>query len=167
MRNCKYCIFLISIFLFAACNQKKTETAEQVILRPAEIDLNAQDTIEINQLVDQYVSLFIDNDLQGASSLLNVVNNDSIRPLSEEERTGFVKALSIFHFYDYKNMGMIIRSDKNNEIDLAVQIIPDGDISKNQGVTHFYLNPVKIDGHWYLTLLDNMAEGVHNIYKNE
>ena len=35
----------------------------------------------------------------------------------------------------------------------------------DQAITHVYLNPVVIDGQWYLTLRDLKAEGVENVYE--
>jgi len=60
---------------------------------------------------------------------------------------------------------LVLRSDKNNEVKLTVQIVSSGDLDKEIGVTHLSLNPVVKDGKWYLTLLDKNAEGVEEIYE--
>lgn len=165
MKLSKYYYFIVSLILLVSCNSNnKKEEKFQVDLHPVEIEMTHQDTLEIADLVEQYSNLFLNNDLEGASHLLYSVKNDSVSPLSEDVRSEFVSALSIFHVYDCKYDGMLIHSDKNNEIKFTVQIMPDGDIRQDKGVTHFYLNPIKKDGHWYLTLKDPMAEGVRNIY---
>lgn len=161
-------ILLLSIFAlsFTACNNKQKNTAEESlpILRPSEIITTGQDTTEVMDLVNQYMALFANNDLEGASSLLYHVKNDSVHPYTAEERQDFKNHLSIFSVYDYKVNGIIFRSDKNNEVNVRIQIVPDGNISEGKGTTEFVFNPVKIDNHWYLTLMDLQAEGVRRYY---
>ena len=99
-----------------------------------------------------------------AAEQLYFVRNDSIFPLDNEKKEGFIKGLSIFHIYDTKVEGLIIRDAMNNEVCVTLQIMKDGDIKQNKGVTKFYLNPVKINGTWYMTLRDKKAEGVMKPY---
>ena len=68
--------------------------------------------------------------------------------------------------YAVRTTSFILRSDKNNDVKLTVQIDENGDIDKNIGTISFSLNPVYKDGNWYLTVLDKYAEGVENIYEN-
>ena len=61
----------------------------------------------------------------------------------------------------------ILHSDKNNEVAFYVQMVPNGDLEKEIGVTTLTLNPVVKDGKWYLTIRDKHAEGVKDVYKDE
>lgn len=120
--------------------------------------------MEINSLVASYVQTFNKKDFLAASNMLFKVRNDSVFPLSESERTNYINAYSHFPTYGCKVKSFLLRSDKNNEVKLLVQIISSGNLEKEEGVTYVSLNPVYINGKWYLTLLDKNAEGVNDVY---
>ena len=61
----------------------------------------------------------------------------------------------------------ILHSDKNNEVAFSVLMVPNGDLEKGIGVTTLTMNPVIKNGKWYLTIRDNRAEGVEDVYKTE
>lgn len=145
-----------------SCKDEKPK--KRLYLCPPAIELTQQDTTDIMQKVEAYVSLFGENRLKDAAEQLYFVRNDSIFPLDNEKKEGFIKGLSIFHIYDTKVEGLIIRDAMNNEVCVTLQIMKDGDIKQNKGVTKFYLNPVKINGKWYMTLRDKKAEGVMKPY---
>lgn len=157
------------VLVMAACsgdkNQHKIAPNNTDYLRPASIQYTAQDTAAIQNLVDKYLEYFDKKDFAAASELLYTLRNDSIFPLTSSERDGFVKAMSTFDFYASKQKSFILRSEKNNEVKILMQIIESGDIDKEEGVTTFSLNPVLVEGQWYLTLLNENAEGVENIYE--
>lgn len=66
--------------------------------------------------------------------------------------------------YAAKTNSFVLRSDKNNQVDVLIQITKDGDIDKGIGISKMSLNPVVKNGKWYLTLLDKNAEGVIDVY---
>ena len=158
---------IVGLLLLASWGDKKKETGPQnPYLRPVTLDLTEKDTVQVRQLVDNYVQAFSHNDFEAASQMLYRVENDSVKPLTEEERANFVKAMKNFTVYGCELSEFTIRTDKNNEMKLKVQIIEDGDLANNIGVTHFSLNPVLKDGTWYLTVRDKEAEGVEDYYEN-
>lgn len=149
-----------------ACkSEKKNNSLKSEYIRPATIDYSAQDTASINSLVDNYVANFKNKNFRVAADMLYTYRNDSIFPLSDDEKKKYVAAYSQMPIYDCKVKSLILRSDKNNEVKVAVQILSSGDIDNNVGVTHMSLNPVLLDGKWYLTLLNEYAEGVENVYE--
>ena len=66
--------------------------------------------------------------------------------------------------YAAKTNSFVLRSDKNNQVDVLIQIVKNGNLEKGIGVSKMSLNPVVKNGKWYLTLLDENAEGVQNVY---
>lgn len=159
----------VGLMLLASCNdsKKKYTGPQNEYLRPVTLDLTEKDTVQVRQLVDSYVQAFANNDFEAASQMLYRVQNDSVLPLSDKERKDFVNAMKNFTVYGCELSEFTIRTEKNNEMKLKVQIIEDGDLATGKGVTHFSLNPVLKDGQWYLTVLDKDAEGVEDYYKNE
>jgi len=159
-------VLLCATVMFSACGGKKTGEGDQgPILRPASIEYSSEDSTTINKLVDKYVELLKANDLQGAADMLYTYRNDSIFPYDEEQKAKFVNGFGVFNIYDCEAKSMTLRSEANNQFDLTVQIMPDGSICENKGVTHLSLNPVLVDGQWYITLLDLDADGVEKTYK--
>ena len=147
-----------------SCKSDKKPDLKSEYIRPASMNYSKEDTTEINSLVARYVETFNKKDFVAASNMLFKVRNDSIFPLSDSERTEYIKAYSHFSTYGCKVKSFLLRSDKNNEVNLLVQIISSGSLEKEEGVTSVSLNPVCINGKWYLTLLDKNAEGVKDVY---
>lgn len=170
-KNMKFKYFRIAAFLCIvltvfSCGkkEKKTPALGSEYLRPATMQYSKQDTAEINQIVNQYVELLGSRNFEDAANMLYTVRNDSIIPFDEETKKGFCKAYSQFPIYAVKVTSLVLRSDKNNQVDVSMQITQDGDISTNKGVTTMSLNPVVKNGKWYLTLLSKNAEGVQDVY---
>lgn len=156
-----FLLMLLAVSL-ASCTEKKEP--KKNILRPPSIALSSQDTTEINQKIEAHLSLLKEKKLEEMADMLYYMDNDSISLLDDTRKENFVKGLSVFNIYDAKVKHLIIRSEYNNEVCVLLQIIKDGDISKNKGVTKFYFNPVKIDGVWYITVRDKYAKGVSKSY---
>ena len=169
MKNKSLLVVMGVALLMSACSSKKDYKPRDVddMLRPATMTYTGQDSANIMALVNEYAGLFEQRDFDACSQLLYKLQNDSIRQLTEPEKQGFKQAMNIFSkVYAVRTTSFILRSDKNNDVKLTVQIDENGDIDKNIGTISFSLNPVYKDGNWYLTVLDKYAEGVENIYEN-
>ena len=162
---------LCAMLFMASCTsgdkKKVRDDRRSEYLRPASMYYSHEDTANIQSLVGQYVELFKNKEFDAASQMLYKVRNDSVFPLEEAERKGFVRAMSSLQVYDARQHTLLLRSDRNNEVKLMVQIRPDGSLDEERGIIMFALNPVLYEGQWYLTLLDKHAEGVQEIYFGE
>lgn len=125
-----------------------------------------QDTIDVMDLVTQYMEIFKTGDLKNAANMLYTVKDSKVHEYTDEQKQEFVNSLSAFHVFDYHISSLYFDSERNNEVKIKIQIVPDGDLSTDKGVISFVLNPVKIDNHWHLTLMDLKAEGVRRYYDN-
>ncbi len=159
---------LLAIFIcsltFLSCSNKKEETAAEKYLRPATMEFTSQDTSQINSLVNQYISCIKAKDFQGASAMLYKIKNDTIRPLTNEERQGFVMVYSNLPIYDCQVNSFKLRSDKNNQVDVMLKVKQDGNYDTGVGIMKIAVNPIVKNSKWYLTLEDKNAEGVEDIY---
>ena len=122
------------------------------------MDYSSKDSSEIKTLVDNYVENFKNKNFRVTASMLYTLRNDSILPLSEEMKQKYIDAYSHMPIYDCAVKGIILRSDKNNEVQVSVQIMPNGSIEEEKGVTTFCLNPVLKTGNgilrcWMNTLM--------------
>lgn len=160
-------IIVLVLTVFISCGKQKKENDGRIseYIRPASMYYSKQDTADIRNLVNQYLSYFKAKDLEAAADMLYFVRHDSILPLDQERRSRFINLYKMFPVYDAKEKSFDLMSDRNNQIKIMFQIQKDGDLMKEQGVMSFSLNPVVKDGKWYLTLYDKDAEGVEDIYK--
>lgn len=165
----KVLLSIITVFtvvsFFSCSDKKKPEEGAKAYIRPASVVYTGADSAEINSLVNEYVEALGDKDIDHAVNMLNIVRNDSIFPLDAEMKKGCLEVYRRLPVYDVRTMSFVLRSEKNNEVKIAVKVTENGDIDKGIGVTSISLNPVKIDGRWYLTLLDKYAEGVVDVYE--
>ena len=158
--NYKYfCLLLSTFLLLCSCTEnKKVENVTENGLPVFEF--NSQDSLEVRQLVDQYVSFFSQNDYDSMADMLYVVHMDSVIPLSGNDREGFMKAISILPNFGCEVKDIELVSDHDNRVRIALKVTEDGDLAKEKGTINFFLNPVLSDGKWYLSLLDENAVGV-------
>ena len=158
---------LAIIALCVSCSKKKEVQALSELLRPSSINYTNKDTADINYLVNSYVSFIDKGDLNSCANMLYTFKDDKAIPYTDDQKAKFVDGFSKFHIYGSRVKSMTLRSDRNNQVDVVVQILKNGDINNNKGVTTLSLNPVLVAGKWYLTLLDKSAEGVEDVYKTE
>ena len=159
-------LLLLAVVLVSSCSscsdKKKSNTNSY--LPESELKTDAEDTLAINELLDHYMGLLAENKVEDAINMLNRVKDGEVVPLDPKEANGFKSAFSKLHIYGVKKKGFLLRSAKNNDITILLQIIPSGDIEKEIGVTAQHINPVFKEGQWYLTLLDPKAEGVYDVF---
>ncbi len=152
------------VFSLTGCKKKTKDAGVYEYLRPATMNYTKQDSSNINYMVQRYTQLVEKKDFENAANMLYKVRHDSVVPLSAAERKGFIEAYSQMPIYAAKTNSFVLRSDKNNQVDVLIQIVKKGDIDKGIGVSKMSLNPVVKNGKWYLTLLDKNAEGVKDVY---
>lgn len=152
--------------ILAGCkeNAKKEAPIHNKYLRPASMIYTPEDSTDIKDLVNQYVENLRTRNFEANANLLYVVENGEAVAYTDEQKKNYLDVFSRMRFYGCKVNSFLLRSDKNNEVGILLQIIENGDLDKKIGVTTMSLNPVKIGDKWYLTLLDKNAEGVKDIY---
>ena len=154
-----FCCLILAVMLTGCSNnKKKTEQFDERGLPIFSFD--NEDSIAVRKLGDEYVARFSSKNFDAAADMLYTVRNDSVRPLSDSSRAGFVEAMKHIPMQGCAIKEQTLRSDKDNQMRIAILMTPNGDLETERGTVNFFLNPVYIDGQWYLTLLDSYAEGV-------
>jgi len=157
-------VSLAAAALCVSCKHDKVKDNDSVYgkyLRPPGVDFKAADTAEVRSLCDAFANALDAKDYDAASKMLYKFYGDSLKPLSEADQRGFVKAYSMRPLYAIKQHSFLLRDSLNNEVTYRLQIIKNGDINTDQGVTSLSLNPIIHNGKWCLTLLDVYAKGVN------
>jgi len=144
--------------MFSCGNNKKTSQYNEKGLPIYEF--NNDDSTAVRQLAEEYVSRFSSKNFEAAADMLYTVHNDSVKPLTAEQRKGFIHAMQQLPLHGCAIKEQVLRSDKDNQVRIAMLMTENGDLEQERGTVNFFLNPVFIDGNWYLTLLDKYAEGV-------
>lgn len=129
------------------------------------MDFSAQDSSAVRALADEYLSAFAGKDYNAAAEMLYKYEEGAVRPLNNEERNEFLSTMGQLPNFGVKLTGITMITDNNNRLQYKLQVTPDGDLSSDKGVMKFYLNPVLVDGQWYLTLLDMNQEGTRDIFQ--
>ena len=106
------------------------------------------------------MSRFNAGNFESAADLLFTVHNDSIHPLTDEQRMGYITAMQALPRFGCVLRELALYSDRDNELRLAIKMDPNADADHDKGTINFFLNPILVDGKWYLTLLSEYAEGV-------
>lgn len=133
-------------------------------LRPASMEYTAQDSADIWNLCQQFADFFGKNDFESCAMMLNTFRNDSIFPYTDQQRKEYVNKVQLFTNYGCRIDAFVLNSDRNNEVSLKVKLFNIGTLDDDQGITRLFLNPVKVEDTWYLTLRDMNADGVKKIY---
>ena len=145
------------VLALASCNKK-----EQVLNDKGYpvFEFSQQDSTAIMELANDYLARVNNNDFESAAQLLYTVHNDSVFPLTDEQRQGYLGAMKALPVSGFALKELKLYSDRDNELRYAMQIGENGNLETEEGTTNFLLNPVEVDGKWYLTLRSEYAEGV-------
>lgn len=146
-----------SLLMVICCKDKKTNDDPN---KPYVVIYEQEDSLAIIQLANEYVTRFNGGDFNKVCDMLYTVRNDSVFPYTAEQREGFVEAMSKIGTQGCQLKDMQLNTFKDNRVRVAVLLNPEGNLDKEEGTIDLYLNPVKIDNQWYLTLYDKYAEGV-------
>lgn len=156
-------ISLVAVLAFSSCSNKKKQEID-LVLRPASMVYTAQDSADIWNLCQQFADFFGKNDFESCSMMLNTFRNDSIFPYTDKQRKEYIQKMQMFSNYGCRIDAFVLHSDRNNEISLKVKLFNIGTLDDDKGITHLFLNPVKVEDIWYLTLRDHRADGVKKVY---
>lgn len=167
----KFKTFLFFTFavlcLFTSCHKKQKALNPEDYIQPASQVYSSQDSAEIKYLVKTYLGYFNKGNYAGCADMLYTFKNDSVLPYSVDKKKEFSDVYSHLPIFGTQQKGIILRDDRNNQVDIAVQIAPQANYDTGEGTITISLNPVQVKGKWYLTLRDKDADGTKDVYKNE
>ena len=100
-----------------------------------------------------------ERDYDGMVDMLYFFKDNRIHAYEGAQRDSLKRGLQQIPIYGAKLYSISLHSNVHNEVGILVQLVADGDLNAEIGVSKFYLNPVLVNDEWHLTLLDTNADG--------
>lgn len=147
------------LFLVASCKRQKTvkELEQDYIIQPVD-SFTSVDSSEVSNLVNQFIDRLNQKDIKGAVSMLSFLNEDTIIPLNRDMAIRQANALHNMQGIRYDVEKMQFMEDKDNIVKVKVVLFEKAAGDERPNTLNFYLKPVRYDGHWYLTTVDNITD---------
>lgn len=147
------------LFLVASCKRQKTvkELEQDYIIQPVD-SFTSVDSSEVSNLVSQFIDRLNQKDIKGAVSMLSFLNGDTIIPLNRDMALRQANALHNMQGIRYDVDKMQFMEDKDNIVKVKVVLFEKAAGDDRPNTLNFYLKPVRYEGNWYLTTVDNITD---------
>lgn len=146
-------ILMMLLPVFTGCSDKKTPKHHK-----KEYTFSKQDSVDVLNLVNQFVNRLDSNDIRGAVEMLNILKGDSIIPLEPIQQRRQAMALNMVKGVKYEVQYLTFRTDKDNEVKMDITLFEKDVDDPRPNKTSFYFRPVRFEGQWYLTTKDNITD---------
>jgi len=156
-------LFAAVVVMLAACSGSKKKSSDELpVTRPATMVFTENDTTEINQMVNTFVEYINSGKISDASAMLYTVQYDRVEEMTLEERQKFEGFFTTIPYKSCEVKSFHLGGAKDNKVQLALLMTPDANLETGRGIIKLVLNPVNVEGKWYLTLRDEDAEGIEH-----
>lgn len=156
MKNILHCAAIILLFVtLASCREQLKDSEKKMItLSEAEKKFMDQlckaDTDTVLKISTCFMEALKCKQLNEAVKMLFTVNGLQLDTLSNQERQHFLRKFEVLPINSYKMDYYSFSTQGNNDVKFSYVFSEPGE--KQKSVLSIMLNPVKIDGAWYLTL---------------
>ena len=148
-----FLVMLLALSVFVGCSDKKAPKQQK-----KEYTFTHEDSLEVRNLVGQFVKYMENDDIRGAVEMLSILKGDSLLPLQPIQMRRQALALSMVKGVKYDVNYMVFNSDKDNEVKMDITLFEKEENDPKPNKTSFYFRPVKFEGKWYLTTKDNITD---------
>lgn len=112
------------------------------------------DTMEVLGLAEQYLNHVRDNEYDAALAMLNVIENDSVKPLDEKTKESIRTQHKLFPVLDYQVEELEFVHENSVRVTYAIEFFKKEPGSNIQNTMRLSFAPQRINATWYLELLD-------------
>lgn len=112
------------------------------------------DTMEVLDLVEQYLDYVKNNEYDAALAMLNVIENDSVKPLDEKMKASIRMQQQVFPVLDYQVEEMEFVHEHSVRVTYAIEFLKKEPGSNIPNMMRLSFAPQRINATWYLELLD-------------
>ena len=117
------------------------------------------DTAMVLELAESYLNHVRDKDYDGAVSMLNVITNDSVMPLTADMRQSIIVQQRTFPVMGYQLTDMEFVDANRVKVTYAIEFFEKEPGSSMQNTISITFAPQRINGDWYLELMDRQLDG--------
>lgn len=153
---------IFALIMLSACSEQKKEkalTAHEKFIS----ELTAQDTLDILNLSNACMDTLKLGNVDAAIKMLYVIRNDSLIRVPDYKEKELRQKFKLFPVLDYKLEYYAFIDQANNDVKYQIEFFkhnsPD---DKTPNTIGFMMNPVKVDGKWFLTLKEPNEKVMNN-----
>jgi hypothetical protein len=168
------CLYLILAFTFAltSCKDKKKDvkTLEQDYVQQPQMILNSNDSNEVRDAVNYYLTALNHKQVDKALSMLFYydLKTNKVRRLTDKENAEQKAVLSRFAGYRAEIEYIKFFRENDSEVKYNIYFSDKPSTPSNPNCMGFMIRPVRLEGRWYLTLAgENQATYSSQIDKQQ
>lgn len=140
-----------------SCNDSKKNRSDNIATTEESSNdfvrsLTSADTTSILNISKSCMELLKSEKLDEAFQALRILDNGNLRPLTEKNKQALRNRLRFFPVLDYQLEHYQLINDSSNIVKYRVTFMIDKDNNNNNRATAFMLNPIKVNGKWFLTI---------------
>ncbi len=161
MRKSALFTIVSAVCLFVSCSSKSEKPqvdSEQNKIQVTESKFSNVDTTAVFDLTKTFVDMLKDKKYDSALSMLYYQDGEKLLPLTIDQKKRQLIALTSMQGIDYEIERIVFDSDTENDIKInsIFRKQEPGDTRPNS--IGFHLRPIRQDGKWYLTTVDNHSD---------
>lgn len=157
-----FALFAVAVLLLASCSSKKGaepmsyEEAKAEFIDEPTMTLSANDTAEVNKLIENYLGTLRTYDVAGAVAQLKYQVADSVVDLPAKDKEKQMNMLNMFKGikYELDYISFLKETDCAAKYTVTLFEIKDENDTRPNKIS-FMLKPVRWKNKWYLTLADS------------
>lgn len=153
MKKYYFLIFCFSLtVIFSSCRKEKSRVMQVEEFREG---LTKEDTTQMLKISNDCMELLKAKKYNEAMASLYLYDeeNKSLLPLTDEAKKHLERRFKMFPVLEYKLMYYSFLLEGVNDVKYSIKFAEEPNPEQNgEAKTAFMLNPVKVDGTWYLTV---------------
>lgn len=136
-----------------------TEDAVETYTPAPEMTTNGNDTMEVINKVNDFVSCLKGNDVNGAMRMLYFLDGDSIKKLPADVAQRIHTCLgAVAGCPHYDVDGLVFHKEKDSQVRIKVTLFDKAPDDPRPNETKIVVAPVRRQGKWYLTMEDTPSD---------
>lgn len=153
-----FCLAVMSAVVSCGRKEKTVQQLEQQYIEHPVDSFSGKDTSEVMYLVDNFIAKLNNKDIKSAVSMLSFLDGDKIVPLP----AGLIKrqcnALYNAQGVKYTVDRLVFNEEKDNIVKVNIVLFEKKPGDTRPNTISIYLKPIRRDGRWYLTTVDNITD---------
>ena len=152
-------IFACDFFVILSCTgDMQKQSAEVETAEEPQFQMTAKDTSDVLMMTGEFLGYLKTERYDSAVAMLHAFDGDTLTALSSERATTQKAIFKRFHGIRYQLTSLQFNSDFNNRVDYVITLFDNAPDEHHANTVRAALNPVRIDGQWYLTAVDSKSE---------